>query len=364
MFIKNCWYVAGWSSEVQGEAFLSRTLLSVPVVLWRKADGGLVAFENLCCHRGAPLSMGRREGDCVRCMYHGLKFDETGTCVEVPGQDRVPPTLRVKTFPVVERAKWLWIWMGDPAQANPALIPDTHWLDDPAWASLEGYTHYDTDYLLIADNLLDLAHLPYVHPSTLGGSEDYAANLPKTESIERGVRVTRWALNTSVPAFVQKVKAYAGKVDRWNVYDFVIPGIFTMDSGMTPTGTGAQDGKRVDAAEFHGCQALTPETEQSTHYFFAHPHNFAIDQPEVTASIHQSVIAGFIEDRDMITAQARSLALRPGFKMQSIRADEALGRFRWLVAKLLKEEAAEAALATPAVEGTKKVIPVAVAVTA
>src|SRR5690606_34546041 len=132
-------------------------------------------------------SRGRREGDCLRCMYHGLKFDRSGQCVEIPAQDRIPPNARVRVFPVEERHRWVWIWMGDPARADPSLIPDTHWLDDPQWRSLEGYTHYSTDYLLIADNLLDLAHLPYVHPTTLGGSEDYARSPAKIQGIERGV---------------------------------------------------------------------------------------------------------------------------------------------------------------------------------
>ena len=343
MFIRNCWYVAGWSSEVEGETFLARTLVGTPVVLWRRSDGTAVAFEDLCCHRGAPLSKGRREGDCLRCMYHGLKFDATGRCVEIPGQDYVPPSLKVRAFPLVERSKWLWIWMGDPAEADEALIPDTHWLDDPDWRSLEGYTHYDTNYLLIADNLLDLAHLPYVHASTLGGSEDYAANLPKIQELERGIHVTRWTLDTAVPAFVKKVRSYPGNVDRWNLYDFIVPGIFIMDSGMAPTGTGAPDGHREDAVMFHGCQALTPETEHSTHYFFAHPHNFAIDQPEVTQSIHDSVVTAFEEDRAMITAQARNLERRPGFKMHGIRADEALTRFRNIVRRMLKAEESAAA---------------------
>jgi phenylpropionate dioxygenase-like ring-hydroxylating dioxygenase large terminal subunit len=339
VFIKNCWYVAGWSSEVAGAAFLKRTVINVPLAIWRKESGEPVAFEDMCCHRGAPLSAGRREGDCVRCMYHGLKFDESGVCVEIPGQPRIPPGTAVRTFPIVERSKWLWVWMGDPATADESLIPDTHWLDDTAWRSLEGYTHYATNYLLIADNLLDLAHLPYVHPTTLGGSEDYAANPPKISMRDCGVHVERWALKTTPPNFVQKVKPFPGKVDRWNHYDFLVPGIFIMDSGMLGAGEGAPEGNRSGAAMFHGCQALTPETETSTHYFFAHPHNFAIDNPDVTRSIHQSVVDAFEEDRRMVTLQARSLALRPEFKMKPIRADEALGRFRALVDKMLREEA-------------------------
>jgi len=339
MFIKNTWYVAGWDKEVGPSELFARTIIGIPVLMYRGEDGKIVALEDRCCHRGAPLSIGRREGDCVRCMYHGLKFNAHGQCVEAPAQQRIPPQARVRTFPVVERNRWIWIWMGDAEAADPALIPDTHWLDDPAWRSLDGYIHYDVNYLLIADNLLDFSHLPFVHPTTLGGSEDYAGVQPKVERLENGVRIERWTVNTEAPQFAKQVKHWPGKVDRWNIYNFTIPGVLLMDSGMAPTGTGAPEGRRVDAAEFRGCQALTPETENSTHYFFAHPHNFAIDQPEVTRSIHQSVVAAFDEDRDIITAQQRSLALDPDFKMIPFSIDAALSQFRWVVARRLEEEA-------------------------
>jgi vanillate O-demethylase monooxygenase subunit len=330
--------MAGWSSEVDKEGFLARTLLNTPVVLWREGSGNPVAFEDRCCHRGAPLSKGRREGDCVRCMYHGLKFDATGACVEIPGQEKIQSGFGVKTFPVVERHSWIWIWMGDADKADTALIPDTHWVKDPAWRSLEGYMHYEANYLFIADNLLDLAHLPYLHPNTLGGSEDYSQNTPKTEMRERGIHVSRWAMNTESPHFVQKVRPFPGKIDRWNVYDFLVPGIFLMDSGVATAGSGAEKGNRSQAAEFHACHALTPETDKTTHYFYCHPHNFAIDRPEVTASIHQSVALAFEEDRAMIEAQAKRLRLDPGFKMGAIRADEALGKFRRLVDRMIEQE--------------------------
>ncbi len=89
---------------------------------------------------------------------------------------------------------------------------------------------------------------------------------------------------------------------------------------------------------FHSCQALTPESETATHYFFGQPHNFAIDRPEVTASIHQSIVEAFEEDRTMVMAQARNLAKRPDFRMTAIRADLALSRYRWLVERTLVAE--------------------------
>ena len=347
MFIKNIWYVAAWDHEVTKDGLFARTITGTPILMYRQDNGDLVALEDRCCHRGAPLSVGRREGNCVRCMYHGLKFDATGQCVEAPAQARIPPQAKVRTFPLVERHRWIWIWMGDPAKADESLIPDTQWLDHPDWRSEDGYIHYDVNYLLICDNLLDFSHLPFVHPTTLGGGADYAASQPKVDRIDNGVRITRWAINTDPPPFAAAVKDWSGKVDRWNIYNFTLPATLLMDSGMAPTGQGAQEGNRDGAIEFRGCQAITPETENSTHYFFAHPHNFSTDKPEVTRSIHQAVVDAFDEDRDIITAQQKSLALAPNFKMVAFGIDAALNQFRWQVTRRLEEEAAEAAQAGP-----------------
>jgi phenylpropionate dioxygenase-like ring-hydroxylating dioxygenase large terminal subunit len=350
MFIRNTWYVAGWGTEVPADGLFARTIIGTPVLLYRQQDGGIVAMEDRCCHRGAPLSCGRREGDAVRCGYHGLKFDAHGRCIEAPAQARIPPQARVRTFPVVERHRWVWIWMGDAERADPALIPHTPWLDHADWRSLEGYIHYDVNYLLICDNLLDFSHLPFVHPTTLGGSADYAAAVPQVERLADGVRITRWALDTEAPPFATAVRDGLGRVDRWNIYNFTLPAILLMDSGMAAAGSGAAEGRRVDALEFRGCQALTPETEQSTHYFFAHPHNFAIHDPKVTASIHQSIVKAFDEDRAIITAQQRNLALDPGFKMVPFGMDSALSQFRWVVNQRLEEEARQAEAARRPIE--------------
>jgi vanillate O-demethylase monooxygenase subunit len=258
----------------------------------------------------------------------------------------VPPAFKVATFPVVERHTWIWVWMGDPSLADEALIADTHYLDDPAWASQGGYVHYDVNYLLVCDNLLDFTHLPFLHPTTLGGSPDYAAVLPTVERIERGVRLSKWVFNTAPPEYSKQYGAYEGKqVDRWMIYDFLVPGILLMDSGMVPAGLGerARDtGLREHALEFRGRQALTPETDNSTHYFFAHPHNFMIDQPAVTQRITDNLKIAFEEDRGIITAQQKNLALAPGFKMLPMAADLGLTQYRRVVQSMLDAEAAGA----------------------
>ena len=90
MWIKNAWYIAGWANEISSDRLLARTFLDEPVIMYRTEDGAVAALEDRCCHRHAPLSKGRLEDGAVRCMYHGLKFDQSGRCIEIPGETTMP----------------------------------------------------------------------------------------------------------------------------------------------------------------------------------------------------------------------------------------------------------------------------------
>src|SRR6516165_9360698 len=167
MFLRNYWYVAAYDHEI-GRCPLGRIILGEPIVFYRLEDGTPVALEDRCAHRHLPLSMGTLVGDVLQCHYHGLRYDKTGTCVRVPGQDTIPRSARVKNYPVVERYHWLWIWMGDPALADPDKITDFHWFDDPNWGAKGEYLHVKGNWQLVVDNLLDLTHLAFVHGTTIG----------------------------------------------------------------------------------------------------------------------------------------------------------------------------------------------------
>jgi phenylpropionate dioxygenase-like ring-hydroxylating dioxygenase large terminal subunit len=341
MFVRNCWYVAAWDKEVPADGLFARTIIDIPLVLWRDGAGAIIALEDRCCHRGAPLSLGRKEGpDCIRCMYHGLVFDSAGQCVSAAAQERIPPGAVVRRYAALQRHRWIWVWMGDPQEADETLIPDTRWLDHPDWRSLDGYLHYDVNYLLIADNLLDFSHLPYLHPTTVGGSTDYAAILPSVERFEQGIRLSKLVHDTEPPAYSASLAPFnpGARVDRWMHYEFLVPGVLLMDTGMVPAGGDTSDRDPRTAVAFRGCQALTPETDGSTHYFFAHAHNAQIDRPEVTAAIHANVERAFEEDRMMITAQHRNLQRDPAFKMVPLSVDSALAQFRWLIDQRISQE--------------------------
>lgn len=345
-FVRNCWYVIAWDHEVPADGLFARTVLGEPIVLYRTAAGTVVALEDRCCHRAAPLSRGRKEGDCVRCGYHGLKFDAAGTCVEVPGLEQAPPKARVRSYPCVVHRRWVFVWMGEPARADEALLPDNFSNEHPEWHYLPGYLHYDTPQALICDNLLDFSHLSYVHEKTLGGSTAIAQARPLIEPVPRGIRVSRHVANVPAPGYYQRMRDIRGNLDRWFVYDFVLPGTLLMHSGGRPAGAPPDDLR--DAVQLHSCQSVTPETATSAHYFFQQSHRGSAANPELMQIIFDALVGAFEEDRAMITAQARTLALSPAAAMLPLHFDAALTRFRKLVEQTVAAEAALESAAHPA----------------
>ena len=120
-FVHNQWYIAAHASEV-GRTMFDRKILGESILFYRKQDGTAVATQNRCPHRSFPLSKGCLHGDEVTCGYHGLTYDAQGACVDVPsqagGERKIPPALRLRRYPLVERGPFLWIWMGEEARAD------------------------------------------------------------------------------------------------------------------------------------------------------------------------------------------------------------------------------------------------------
>ncbi|MDO8943241.1 MAG: Rieske 2Fe-2S domain-containing protein, partial [Desulfobacterales bacterium] len=168
MFIHG-WYVAAWADEVTGDTPLKRTICGNAIVMFRTRQGRVGALEDRCCHRAAPLHLGKVVEQGLQCGYHGLIFDCAGACVRIPAQDRIPDTARVRSFPMVEKNQVLWIWIGPPEAADESLIIDYPWHDDAAhWPHKRSMYHVDADYMLLVDNVMDLTHIGYVHEKTIG----------------------------------------------------------------------------------------------------------------------------------------------------------------------------------------------------
>ena len=344
MFLRNCWYVAGWSHQFPADGLVTRTMLGDPVVLYRKADRAVVALEDRCCHRLAPLSLGRLEGDDLRCMYHGLKFAPSGKCIEIPGQSFVPGKAGVRAYPVVERDCWVWVWMGDPASADPALIPRALGHGEAGWIMRTGELAYKANYELINDNLLDLSHLSYVHAKTLGrNSMAWADSRPRTTSLARGLRVERWVVNNPLAPYLGRPAD--ARTDSWQSYDYLAPSVFLLSSRFYPPGSAAAGDRtapRPDLEPFwvsQTSQAITPiDEKQSIYYFSSCLDRESANEEQADAQI-ELFRRAFDEDNAMIEAQQRVIDRTPRPRMLATASDGALNQFRRLMARLIEEEA-------------------------
>src|ERR1700688_4281682 len=101
-FLQNTWYLAAWSDRIKPGELFPRMILNRPLVFLRRQDGSVVAMDDRCPHRFAPLSMGHAEGDRIVCGYHGLEFDSaSGACVRNPhNTGKIPAAARVRTYKV------------------------------------------------------------------------------------------------------------------------------------------------------------------------------------------------------------------------------------------------------------------------
>ncbi|MGA1160013.1 MAG: RHO alpha subunit C-terminal catalytic domain-containing protein, partial [Burkholderiaceae bacterium] len=201
--------------------------------------------------------------------------------------------------------------------------------------------YYQANYQLIVDNLLDFTHLAWVHPTTLGSGSE-AKLKPEIRRDDAGagmISIDRWYLDDEMPPMHKKFAKFSGKVDRWQLYQWVPPGFLRMDAGSAPVGTGAPEGKRTDQAlQFRHTSIQTPETESTSHYLFCQARNFELDDSQLTDAIFDSVVEAFEEDRAIIEAQQRNMHLVGDRMMIPIAADAALNQARALVNRLLEHE--------------------------
>jgi phenylpropionate dioxygenase-like ring-hydroxylating dioxygenase large terminal subunit len=334
VYLRNAWYLAAWANELKpGEPF-ARTLLDEPVMMYRTGDGTPVALEDRCCHRSLPLSLGKIEGDRIRCGYHGLLFDAAGKCVQVPGQSLVPPGSGVRRYPAVERWRAIWLWMGEAAAADPALIPNLYWLDHPQWGAGTGQMQIKCGYQLIVDNVLDLTHLSYVHPRTFG-TLAIAESPARYERVGDQVRITRWILDSKPPGVMARNRAMDGNIDRRQLITFLPPSVVTIEGWFGPT-VPNRDERAEPEGGFGICNinALTPVSATETLHLFAEAQSYAPRDDAATDKLFREVYDTFLEDIEVLQAQQRALLERPNRPMIDINADAGGLEARRIMARL------------------------------
>ena len=363
-FPLNAWYAAAWDHEV-GRSLLPRTIADRPIVFYRTTAGRPVALADACWHRLAPLSMGSLRGDDeIQCGYHGICYDSEGRATYMPAQQTINPSATVHSYPVVERHRYLWVWPGDPALADPDLVPDMHWNDDPQWAGDGKTIHVNCGYQLVVDNLMDLTHEQFIHGSSIGHDALSESDFTVTHD-DRTVTVSKWMIDIDPPPFWRRnlqdrFPDYDGRVDRWQIIRWEAPSTVCIDVGVAKAGTGAVDGDRSQGVNGFVLNTMTPETDRTCHYLWAFARNWCLDKQVITTRLREGVSGVFFEDEVMLEAQQRAIEANPGYDFYNLNIDAGGMWTRRLVRRMIDSEAGsdtgapqdtsgEAAVATGAV---------------
>lgn len=342
MYLRNSWQVAAFSEELD-KPTLARRIMDDAVLLFRTNDG-ISALEDLCPHRLAPLSAGRRAGDEIVCGYHGMTFGPDGVCTRMPGRSSIPATARVRRFPAVEQWGIVWIWMGNAELADPALLPDLHWLGQDEWRSVHGLLHVDADYRLINDNLLDLSHETYVHPTSVGNGQDgeEIAAFPVTIHDDgRVLCAERLMPDVAAQPGLSAAMGLGDRVDREQRAIYMAPSVNLTEGIMRSRKPGSNQ-----AASHRILHLLTPEGPHSTHYFFIASRDYKLDDAAMDQVSLKIADVAFGEDKAMIECQQQSLNQHPGMTVPRIAwaIDKAPVRGRRMLEALVAAEQADSAL--------------------
>jgi renierapurpurin 18,18'-hydroxylase len=163
------WYPVARSKEVKAGKPHGVQFAGEPIVLVRPQNGPVYALEDRCAHRQIPLHLGVVEKDCVKCAYHGWRFDHTGKCVGVPYMEKC--SLRpnnVRSYPCREAYGLIFVYPGNIAKLASVEFPQIPSATD---------SHYKTRYLdrlvrchftFMHENLMDMNH-QFLHRRFMGG---------------------------------------------------------------------------------------------------------------------------------------------------------------------------------------------------
>ena len=335
-FPLNMWYIAGLSQELTNDKPLPRTLLNQSIVLFRTAEGQAHALEDRCCHKDLPLSSGMVETRGIRCGYHGLLFEGGGKCIEIPGQEKIPAKALVQAYTVKEQDALIWIWFGSEGNTEPTCEPPSYPVHSDERYQYGGDVYrYQAPYQLIHDNILDLSHLGYVHPNTIGGNAKIHMNADmKVTSDDSSVKVIRYMRDsTPPPTYAMAYPFSDNRCDRWQEITFY-PSHMETWTGAVNVNTEALDDPNRGGFHMRGLHGVTPETEESCFYFWTQASNPQNNHEEIMKLVIEQSALTFEEDREVIEAQWENMKRFPGRENVSIHVDVAPSRARRIIEKL------------------------------
>jgi phenylpropionate dioxygenase-like ring-hydroxylating dioxygenase large terminal subunit len=295
------------------------------LVFWRTANGQPQAHIDRCPHLGAALSAGKICENRLTCPFHGFEFDAEGQCRHIPAIGRngkIPKGMLLKSFPLREAHGIVWLWWGEPRKVYPD-VPYFRQLDD-GWRYGSVVVEWPVHYTRAIENQLDVAHLAFVHRTTIGAGGRSFIEGPYVEADQQGIRV--WVTNSRDDGQSSRNSSELAAAATGNEpqLSFLFPGLWLLNIGP----------------RLKNFIAFVPINEKRTRYYLRVYHRF---KNPVIAKLFESVMGlanRFIlhQDRRVVVTQTPRDS-SDARQDRMIGADRAISQFRRLHAQLLKQSA-------------------------
>jgi len=306
--VEKAWYVACASSELKGRP-IERTILGLPMVLFRGAGGRPGALLDRCPHRNVPLSLGRvTDRGRLECGYHGWQFDRGGRCEKVPSLcgPAEAASRSATAFGCVEQEGFVWVWPEADAEpvGEPFRFPH---VNDRDYAVVREHVVADASLHATAENALDVPHTAFLHSGLFRSDE--------RERNEVEVVVRRWHDRVEAEyigeprpeGLVGKLLSpRGGVVQHWD--RFLLPSI-------------AQVEYRLDAAHILVSAALTPESDYRTHLYAVITLKLPIPVGPIVPVLKPIALAIFRQDARVLKRQTENIRRFGGERYVSTEVD-------------------------------------------
>jgi phenylpropionate dioxygenase-like ring-hydroxylating dioxygenase large terminal subunit len=242
--LKDYWYVACQSSTLKREP-LGRQIMDEALVLYRDRSGQARCFRDRCLHRNTMLSEGTLENDCLRCPYHGWIYDDEGRVTKIPSarEDAPLPKKKLPAFPTREVDGLVWVYMGDPEDAEATANFRFPHHDERGWETYYMETMFENDVTNCVENFMDVPHTVFVHATWFrdrSGKEIRATVERTPDSVlvtyhqeQDKIGLSTLILNPTREPMSHTDKFYMPNVTRVD-YDFGTKRSFIITSQCTP----------------------------------------------------------------------------------------------------------------------------------
>ena len=185
-YLRRFWQPVYVSEKLKtGQTAPIRTM-SEDFTLYRGASGAPYVVDFRCAHRGTQLSIGWVEEDCIRCFYHGWKYNGTGQCVEQPAENEsFASKVKIRSFPTQDYLGLVFVYLGEGA---PPPFPRYPQLEVEGTLEVSSYVR-QCNYFSTLENGVDQVHVPFTHAKSNFTKFGLNWDIPKisAEETEYGV---------------------------------------------------------------------------------------------------------------------------------------------------------------------------------